>query len=236
MKQPILITGAARSGTSMVAGCIELAGAFGGITSPPNRNNAKGMFENIYIRNNVVKPYLRSIGADSKCQFPLPDVDNTPLPSDWKERIEINIIHQGYDGSGEWYYKGAKMCLMWKLWKKAYPNAKWLIVRRNTEDIVASCMKTGFMTAFANSHNQRKVGVQSEEAGWRWWVDQHLKQFDAMLADEELNVRMISPEKMLLGDYSEMYEVLPWLGLEWNPEIVNFIEPKLWKTRKKGLK
>jgi hypothetical protein len=217
----------------MVAGCIELAGAFGGITSPPNRNNAKGMYENIYIRNNVVKPYLRSICVDAKCQFPLPDVDNTPLPAGFKDNIEINMIREGYDGNGEWYYKGAKMCLMWKMWKEAFSNAKWLIVRRNTEDIVTSCMKTGFMTAFQKSHIQRQVGVVSEEAGWRWWVAQHLRQFDTMLSDVEMDVRMIYPERMLLGDYSELYKTLTWLGLEWNPEIVTFIEPKLWKSKRK---
>jgi len=233
MKEPILITGAARSGTSMVAGIIDLCGAFGGYTSPPNRNNAKGMFENIYVKTAIIKPYLRSIGMDPKCQYPLPDVNDTPLPINFREAIEINMIGEGYDGDGQWYYKDAKLCLMWKLWNKAFPDAKVVIVRRNTEDIVASCMRTGFMSAFNSSINQRKVGTTSKEAAWRWWVDQHLKRFDEMLSSSKMNVRVIYPERFLLGDYSEMYEVLNWLGLEWNPEVVNFIEPKLWKAKKK---
>ena len=44
MKEPILITGCARSGTSMVAGIINMSGAFGGVMAGPNKNNQKGNF------------------------------------------------------------------------------------------------------------------------------------------------------------------------------------------------
>jgi hypothetical protein len=47
----------------MVSGIIELSGAWGGMTAGPNQNNKKGMFENVQIRNGVVKPYLRSLGS-----------------------------------------------------------------------------------------------------------------------------------------------------------------------------
>jgi hypothetical protein len=56
MKDPILITGAARSGTSMTAGVINICGAFGGVLSGPNKNNKKGMFENNRIRQDIAKP------------------------------------------------------------------------------------------------------------------------------------------------------------------------------------
>lgn len=68
-KSPILITGCARSGTSMVAGVINMCGAFGGSMSGPNHNNAKGMFENARVRNNIVKPYLRQLHVDPLGQF-----------------------------------------------------------------------------------------------------------------------------------------------------------------------
>ena len=38
MKDPILITGCARSGTSMIAGVINICGAFGGDMAGPNAN------------------------------------------------------------------------------------------------------------------------------------------------------------------------------------------------------
>ena len=64
MTDPILVTGAARSGTSMTAGIIHLCGAFGGKLSGPTTYNKKGMFENGTIRNELVKPFFSAIGAD----------------------------------------------------------------------------------------------------------------------------------------------------------------------------
>jgi len=144
MKEPILITGCARSGTSMVAGIINKCQVFGGDMSGPNRNNAKGMFENAYIRNNILKPYLRQMEVDPLGQYPLPDIDNLLIPSSLKKDVEQVMINQGYT-NGPWMYKGAKMCLTWPAWHHAFPNAKWIIVRRRIGDIVNSCIRTGFM-------------------------------------------------------------------------------------------
>lgn len=231
MKEPILITGAARSGTSMVAGIINLCGAFGGVMSPPNKNNEKGMFENVSIRNNVVKPYLKGIGVDPMGQYPLPDIETLNIPFDWRNRVENVIKLEGYV-DGPWMYKGAKMCLFWPVWEYAFPNAKWIIVRRKDEEIVHSCLNTGFMRAFAWENNVRAVNAKDEKDAWFWWVRQHNRRFVEMI-EEGLNVKQVWPEKMINGDYSQIYEMVEWLGLKWNPEVPNFIEPKLYKTRAK---
>ena len=231
MKEPILITGCARSGTSMVAGIINLCGAFGGATSGPTRYNEKGMFENAQIRNGIVKPYLASIGADKMGQYPLPDVENITVPKNWRRRIEDVMKKEGIPGGTPWYYKGAKMCLMWPVWHDAFPNAKWIIVRRKTPDIINSCMRTGFMAAFNRPAIQKEVGVKSAEEGWYWWVKQHEARFAEMIL-EGLNVKQIWPERMVERDYRQTNEMLEWLGLEWSDKIFSFIEPKLWKARK----
>jgi hypothetical protein len=229
MNEPILITGCARSGTSLVAGIINMRGAFGGVMSGPNSSNAKGMFENVRIRNDVVKPYFQSLGVDKMGQYPLPDIDSLPIPYNWRKRVENIMISEGYEG-GPWMYKGAKMCLHWPVWHYAFPNAKWIIVRRKPTDIIRSCMRTGFMTAFNNKPNQIRVGANSAEEGWAWWIEQHKKRFIEMI-EEGLNVKQIWPERMVQGDYTQINEMLNWLGLEWGPEITEFIEPKLWKAR-----
>lgn len=230
LPSPILITGCARSGTSMIAGVINICGAFGGNMSGPNRNNQKGMFENHRIRNDVVKSYYRKIEVDSLGQYPLPDVDNLLIPTDWRRRVEQIIIQQGYSG-GPWMYKGAKMCQHWPVWHYAFPNAKWIIVRRKTSDIIRSCKKTSFMRAFIRPENQQKVGVKTEDEGWLWWVRQHEQRFNEMIT-EGLNAKIIWPERMVNGDYEQMYETIEWLGLEWKSEVLNFIDPLLWKARK----
>ena len=230
-KPPILITGCARSGTSMVAGVINLCGAFGGDMSGPNRNNRKGMFENHRIRNSVVKPYFRRIGVDPLGQYPLPDVNNLIIPTNWRQSIEQIIEQQGYK-DGPWMYKGAKMVLFWPVWHYAFPNAKWVIVRRRTGDIINSCQKTGFMRAFALEKNRKAVGVETEADGWKWWIHQHEERFREMMI-EGPNVKIVWPERMVHGDYTQIYETLDWLGLEWKSEVLSFIDPLLWKARQK---
>jgi len=235
MEQPILITGAARSGTSMVAGVINLCGAFGGDMSAGNRYNAKGMFENVNIRQNIVKPYLRALGVDPNGQYPLPNIDTLPIPNNWKDTVENGMKNEGYKG-GKWFYKGAKMCLHWPVWDHAFPDAKWIIVRRRTADIVNSCQKTGFMKAFNKDANLRAIKAETEADGWLWWVHQHEKRWIEMIT-KGLNVKVVWPERMVDGDYSQMKETIEWLGLEWNDEVYSFIEPKLYKARKwKGVK
>ena len=78
--RPVIIVGCARSGTSLVAGVINICGAWKGDTVGPSKHNAKGMFENHALRENIIKPLLFSIGADRKGQFPLPETKNIIIP------------------------------------------------------------------------------------------------------------------------------------------------------------
>ena len=222
-KSPILITGAARSGTSLIGGVINICGAFGGDMFGPNIHNQKGMHENIKIRENVDKGYLRSIKMDPKGQFPLPDTNSLPIPSDWRKQVEDIIIEEGNE-DGDWFYKGARSCLFWPVWHYAYPNAKWVIVRRRTADIASSCLNTGFMNYY------------KDYDGWVKWVNHHEDKFVEMITSG-LNVKQIWPERMIRGDYEQLYELIEWLGLTWrSKEVMDFIEPALWKAKKKHLR
>jgi hypothetical protein len=215
----------------MVAGAIHTCGAFGGKLGKGNMYNRKGMFENGTIRNSIVKDYLRKNGWDTKCQYPLPDVENLPIPGNWRSRVVKAINSEGYQ-EGPWFYKGAKMCLMWPVWAHAFPDAKWIIVRRRTGDIISSCINTGFMDAFSKADVRKAVGAATEEEGWLWWVHQHEQRFVEMI-NAGLNVRVVWPERMVRGDYKQLYETIEWLGLEWNSKVLGFIDPKLWKVRRK---
>jgi len=202
----------------MTAGIINLCGAFGGYMFGPNDNNKKGMFENAEIRNNFVKPYFADLGVDPMGQYPLPDITKLKPYPKLREDVESTLSRQGYK-SGPWFYKGAKMCLLWPLWHAAFPKAKWIIVRRQDEDIVASCLKTGFMRAF------------NDEKGWQWWVDQHKKRFKEMKA-AGLHVQEIWPTKFVHGDLSEIRTFVDtYGGLSWNEKaIADFITPAWWSA------
>lgn len=221
MEQPILITGCARSGTSMASGIIHLCGVFGGDMAGPNAHNQKGMFENLLIRQTMVKPYLSSIGCDPLGQKPLPNnrqvFEVSPTQGkQWAIGVIKIMKEQGYS-DGPWFYKGAKSCLYWYLWHLAFPDAKWIIVRRDADDIAASCMRTSFMRKYRDA------------LGWLHWVDTHERRFRQMKT-AGLQIREVWPQKWIDGDFSEIKEAVDWLGLEWQETLIqSFVEPTLYK-------
>jgi len=228
---PILITGCARSGSSMIAASINLCGAFGGNMSEGGQTSKRGMFENVAIRENVIKPYLRQSGSDPMGQYPLIDTAHIAIPQDWEARIASILQKEGYK-TGPWMYKDSRNCLLWPIWAYTYPEAKWVLVRRRTGDVTNSCLKTGFMKAFKDVKNQKAIGVTEELEGWLWWVHEHEKRFVEMVT-EGLNCKVIWPHRMVTGDYSQLYETIDWLGLKWNDKALNFIHPLLWGNKQK---
>lgn len=230
--RPILITGAARSGTSMIAASIHLCGAFKGNTGGGNRYNEKGMFENLALREQIIKPLLAAINVDRLGQYPLPATKDTVIPANLGQQIKRIMMAEGWDGKSQWMWKCAKMSLIWPAWLFAFPNSKWVIVRRKDEDIVRSCLKTGFMNKLSREHILQKLGLNTPEEGWQWWVDRHKEKFTEIIS-AGVNVQTVWPEKMIYGDYSEIKDTVEWLGLKWNgPAVMDFIEPRLWKARK----
>ena len=218
----IFVTGAARSGTSMTAGVINICGAWGGNMAGANHNNKKGMFENREIVNTMIKPLLIEVGADPMGQKPLPDIRDFEGINSVKWRIRFTEIMkgQGYNGKDIIMYKGAKMCLMWTLWDRAFPNAKWVIVRRRSDDIISSCMRTGFMSRY------------KDRDGWQFWVREHVKRFTEM-QENRLQIMEVFPQEMIDGHYTEMKSVIEWLGLDWNDkDVKDFISPELWSKER----
>jgi hypothetical protein len=222
MESAVIITGVARSGTSLTAGVLDICGANGGEVSGATLYNKKGMFENISIREGLVKPLLRDLGVDPLAQNPLPDTKlfRDSDGKEWREKVENILKEQGVKEDETWFYKGAKACLMWPLWDNAFPDAKWVLIRRRGKEIVNSCMRTGFMRAFDKPED------------WQGWVNKHINRFNEML-HSNLNLREVWPQEMIDGQFDEIKSVIEWLGLEWDEEKVReFVSPKLWNQGK----
>ena len=220
--RPILITGCPRSGTSLVAAIIAKHGIFGGDTEGGKTNyNPIGMFENFRIRNEVAKQYLRSIGADPMGQNPLPERHIIWKDPEFKNKVENIFYLQGWEGE-RWFLKEAKMALMWEVWNDAFPDAQWVLVRRNDQDIINSCMKTPFMS------RRKKV------SDWQKWVDYHKDRFEEMKG--HLSIAEIWPKYLIEEDYKEMSAILKWLGVDdYNSlnRIRSVINPKHWHNQTK---
>jgi len=187
----------------------------------PNRHNQKGMFENVEIRQNIVKPYFRKIGVDPLGQNPLPNNRQVfevsqPQVDSFRNQIEKVMVKEGYK-TGPWFYKGAKSCLVWYIWAQAFPTAKWVIVRRKSEDIADSCLRTSFMKAYKN------------QAGWISWVEKHERRFDEMRT-AGLDVIEFWPSKVIEGDWHYAEKFVTGLGLEYKDNLIkSFIDPTLYR-------
>lgn len=227
MPSPIIITGCARSGTSMIAKTIELCGAFGGKVEQKELDQE--MMENVNVFQYITKPYFLRLGIDPSCQYPLPNIYRINIPRDWKKRVCLTMYNDGYRG-GSWFYKSTKASLVWPVWNYAFPDAKWIIVRRRTGDIIRSCLKTDFMKAFKQKASQDAIRVTNEVEGWKWWVHQHERRFVEMI-NEGMNCKIVWPDRMVHGDYQQIMETIEWLGLKWNSNVLSFIDPKFWKVR-----
>jgi hypothetical protein len=199
LNTPVFVTG------------IERCGAFTGDVSH--------MQENLLMKQ-LVTNYYKSVHADTKGQFPLPDTNELLIPSDWKIKVLDILKTEQYRPSELWMYKESRICQIWPIWNYAFPDAKWIIVRRRTGDIIESCLKTGYMTAY------------NDKEGWLTWVHQHEKLFVEMI-ETGLNCKVVWPERMVSGDYKQMYEMIDWLGLDWNDKIVSLVEPMLYNSRQK---
>jgi hypothetical protein len=219
---PILITGAQRSGASIVARIIASCGVYTG--------RASEMMENDFI-GDFVSQYFQNIKADERGHYPLPNTKEILIPINWKNkiksRIDLEMIKKKEDQL--WMYKSNRLCQLWPIWNYAFPNAKWIIVRRRTGDIIQSCLKTAYMNTFEDSIIQEAIGVNSAEKGWAWWVHEHEKLFVEMI-EAGLNCKVVWPERMVDEDYSQIREMLEWLGLQWNDSIIPITKKLLWNS------
>lgn len=161
----IFIAGAARSGTSLTTEILQGLGCYLG--RPCDINS---LFENIAIREGFVKQILGNEGFDPMGQDPLP-------PANWTCDIPMGalaelgrMVELILSGGANPAFKDAKLSLVWPAFHRAFPFAKWVIVRRDREEVIDSCMRTHFM---------RKRFTRES---WGEWVDHHDVQFARMRA------------------------------------------------------
>lgn len=209
MTRPIIfVTGAARSGTSLTTAILIGLGAWPG---PPEQLNV--LRENVGIRQRVLKPYLVRSGGDDVGQRRLPNTSALPPFPGLRDEVESRL-----EGGGDAprIYKDAKVCLVWPTFVEAFPEARWIIVRRDAEKIIDSCLRTSFMTAY---------GTRS---GWMTWVKAHERRFADMRA-AGLNLIEVWP-KDFIADPEAFRPVAEHCGLAFDADAVRReISPALFR-------
>lgn len=225
---PIIITGAQRSGASMTAGIIAACGAFSGQCFTPEGKERHSTFENLNIRNHIVRPFLSGIGADPNGQKPLPKIElchakAKTLGSVWRSRVLSIMKQDGWGGElaegWRWFVKSSSACLIWPLWAAAFPDAKWVIVRRGDKEVVRACLATAFMRAY------------HDDAGWSAWIATHRERFEEMKSSMAPRVLEFWPESIVRGELADARSMIGALGLNWHEDQVEeFMAPALWKA------
>ena len=223
--KPIFITGVERSGNTLVAKVISECGAFKGYTTKMQENSGVKKWISILYEQ---------LGTDPACQYPLPNLKKLIIPNDWRNIILEELTKQGYSGIGPFMLKGPFLAQIWPIWNYAFPEAQWVIVRRKPTDIIKSCQRTTYMRAFSDAKILHEVAVEIESEGWRWWIKEHESIFVQMIT-EGLDCKTVWPQRMLRGDYSQIFDMIRWLGLRWNSKAVTEVDILLNKTRQKQM-
>ena len=218
--RPILVLGLPRSGTSIIAGALQACGAWLGHTVPAGRSNPKGFFENVFLREQVNKPILQQLDCDPLGVHKLPVLDSLPT-IDWvEEKVRTNLTTEGYPGTIPWVFKDPKLSLIWPIWRHAFPQARWIIVRRDVEDVVRSCLRTHFM-----------VHHSTDPAFWRTFADAYLERL-AELQQSEVWYREIWPRDVVAGDRQALRGLVEDLEMSWNERAVRrLVKPRFWHSR-----
>jgi hypothetical protein len=219
LQRPILITGLPRSGTSMVAGLFDTCGAWTGTTIPGNAANPRGYFEHAIIREEVTKKILKKLGHGPLGVISLPPLNLTMKVDGLCTIISDIIQRDGYDGESPWLYKDAKMSLIWPAFEKAFPEAQWIIVNRDTEAVIDSCLRTPFMA----QHSSDRYFWESFAAAYQQRLDR--------LANNVQSVISLQSDDILAGNYQSLAKVIRQCGLVFSEDETNaFVCNDYWHS------
>lgn len=150
-RQPVFVLGLPRSATSMTTRVLHTHGLWLGDTVPGNRENPQGYFESRAIRDGVVKPLLKRLGADPLGVRSLPAWDVAPTDPGLRSRVARQLEQEGYDGTLPWGFKDPKLTLLWRIFDQAFPEAIWVIVSRDRARVIDSLCRTSFMARHSTS-------------------------------------------------------------------------------------
>lgn len=198
----VIVTGMPRSRTSMITQMLELSGLFLGNVIQETKANPQKQLENTTIIRDVQKKHLKKYKFDPKGQNPLPPLKwHEPDPT--RRDMVLNIMKKQGLTNQIWGFKDAKACLDWRTWDDAFPEAFWIVTKRNISDVVKSCLNTSFMSKYKN------------EKGWQYWVTEYQKRIEDMLANLN-NIQVLDTDDILNFKFDALEHTIKKIGLTWD--------------------
>lgn len=152
----VCILGPSRSGTSLTARVLGLAGLYLGPEDtmfPPSGANPSGFWEQAGM-SGLSEKILESLGGSWR---------NPPtMPEGWEEESRLQpardrarlVIGKIYAGHDLWGWKDPRACLTLPFWQSILPEMRYVICLRNPIDVAASL--------------QRRDGISAEESNSLW--------------------------------------------------------------------
>ena len=211
---PIFVTAPPRSGTTMVAGLLKMHGVWIGearVTSYPETNPQVG------TENQEIKQLCKDIAQVTgykNWHVPLPEPvfeSGTAFAESVKQRVYT---------TGPWLVKTAWITIYYQLWHEAFPKAKWLLIQRSAEEIVASVKRHPVM--------QRHSEVQV-----RKFVDALHARMGKIQSTPGIKSLIVDPAKIASSDLRRIVEVLRFCDIEPKAEVINnWIHPEWWHGNK----
>lgn len=218
MDPPIIIAGMYRGGTSLTTAAFALSGAWTGFTMEGNKFNPKGYFENEAFKS-VIHLMLEISGYNDSDDLPPENLPALRPVSRLHHIIETLMLSEGYTG-GPWVIKNPKVPFLWQYFDQIYPDAKWVIVRRNLDKVAESMGRVNVLSVPPISGSMSPERLRRVADIYNMRLDRIVRSLP------KERYREINSEDVVLESFSTLRETVEWAGLEFNEQAVSdFIEP-----------
>jgi len=230
MQPPIIIAGMYRGGTSLATALFSLCGAWTGYTMEGNQFNPKGYFENESLKS-VLHTMLHMSGYNDSDDLPPEDLLHARIGTErLHHMLEILLLAEGYK-EGPWVMKNPKIPFFWRYFDAIYPDAKWVIVRRDKQSVIKSMQRVNVLTIPPRSLPLDDAKLGRIVDGY----DMRLDSITRQIPGDRL--REISSDDLVSGKLDDLQEIIEWAGLDYNQDkIDDFIEPKYFSSSENASK
>ena len=188
IRRAVVVLGMHRSGTSLVAGCLQRLGVdFGPRLMPPDADNPRGYFEH----NDVVNLHDRLLLAldrswDETSPFPPEWWRNADLLDPYRQQL-LDLLRRDFPTAQLWGLKDPRLCRLlpwWEpLWAETGSTPLFVLVGRRPGEVAASLARREKMSTPKANFLWLRHALEAER--WTRGYDRILVNFGDFLADEK---------------------------------------------------